>query len=47
MINRRALLSSLALLPRALQRQTAIAQQTRRGGNFDFFRLPCTVTRGR
>jgi hypothetical protein len=31
MINRRVLLSSLALLP-ALQSQTAIAQQTRRGG---------------
>jgi hypothetical protein len=34
-INRRILLSSLALLP-ALQPQTAIAQQTRRGGNFAF-----------
>jgi hypothetical protein len=32
MINRRVLLSSLALLP-ALQSQTAIAQQARRGGN--------------
>jgi hypothetical protein len=32
MINRRVLLSSLALLP-ALQSQTAIAQRTRRGGN--------------
>jgi hypothetical protein len=32
MINRRVLLTSLALLP-ALQSQTAIAQQTRRGGN--------------
>src|SRR5262245_12085613 len=35
MINRRILLSSLALLP-ALQPQTAIAQQTRRGGNLAF-----------
>jgi hypothetical protein len=35
MINRRALLSSLALLP-ALQSQTAIAQQTKRGGNSAF-----------
>ena len=34
-INRRALLSSLALLP-ALQSQTAIAQQTRRSGNSAF-----------
>src|SRR5215475_7848561 len=32
MINRRVLVSSLALLP-ALQSRTAIAQQTRRGGN--------------
>jgi hypothetical protein len=32
LINRRVLLSSLALLP-ALQSQTAIAQHTRRGGN--------------
>ncbi len=35
MINRRALLSSLALLP-ALQPQTAIAQQIRPGGNTAF-----------
>jgi Calcineurin-like phosphoesterase len=35
MIDRRVMLSSLALLP-ALQPQTAIAQQTRRGGNFAF-----------
>src|SRR6476660_10077258 len=35
MINRRALLSSLALLP-ALQPRTAIAQQIRPGGNSSF-----------
>src|SRR5215470_9254792 len=35
MINRRVLLSSLALLP-ALQPQTAIAQQGKRGGNSAF-----------
>ena len=35
MIDRRVLLSSLALLP-ALQPQTAIAQQARRGGNSAF-----------
>ena len=35
MINRRVLLSSLALLP-ALQPQTAIAQQAKQGGNFAF-----------
>ena len=35
MIDRRVLLSSLALLP-ALQPQTATAQQTRRGGNSAF-----------
>jgi hypothetical protein len=35
MINRRVLLSSLALLP-ALQPQSAIAQQTRRRGNSAF-----------
>ena len=35
MLNRRVLLSSLALLP-ALQPRTAIAQQTRRGSNSSF-----------
>ena len=35
MINRRALLSSFAFLP-ALQSKTAIAQQSRRGGNLPF-----------
>src|SRR5215813_15098344 len=35
MINRRVMLSSLALLP-ALQPQAAFAQQTRRGGNSAF-----------
>ena len=56
MINRRALLSSFALFP-ALQAQTAIAQQTRRGGDaFSFavygdsrsmMYLPYKQTRGR